>query len=220
MIKTLNFCILLALVIGVMSQPRSAHAQCLLPTGYLEAINADFEEYGTAFAEVNIEDPAAVGRFYIDLTAIRQQYEDQTLDLPECALRAHLMILALLSNMQDTMGYALALHADPTNETTYLAQVEASSTRLSVLPPLIETQILLLQRIPPLSVRYIVPEAVNVRAEPGADSETLGTLAQGARIEVIALDLDSRQNVWYKFYFGEGVETGWVLGELTSETPQ
>src|SRR5687768_13533745 len=95
--------------------PKPTYAQrCELPEGYLGDVSATFDQYGAAFAQVDVENTAALATFFIELSAVRQSYEERAVDLPPCGLRLHSMLVALLSNMQDTIGTALAILADPT----------------------------------------------------------------------------------------------------------
>jgi hypothetical protein len=210
--------LLLLIPILASLQSKSTYAQrCELPEGYLADVSTTFDQYGTAFTQVDVENPAALATFFIALSAVRQSYEERAVDLPPCGLRLHSMLVALLSNMQDTIGTALAILADPVNEAEYLTVLQTSNARLQLLAERIEAEIDLIQRPPILSVRYLNVQAANVRAAPDADAETLGVIEYGTRIEVLSLDLDQFDRRWYEFYFGD--QTGWVLGDLTVTEP-
>lgn len=189
---------------------------CELPSGFLEAVEADFERYGGLVESLDVEDPGALAVAFLELSEVRERYEDAAPDLPDCALRIHVFLTSLFSTMQDTVGLALAVHADPDATTDYIRAINARNTRLERLASILENELQRLER-PVLQVRYISVEMVNVRAGPGPEHEVLGRLRQGARLDVITLDLDSSSNVWHEFYFEDG--TGWVLGELSTLAP-
>lgn len=218
MCRLAGIALFLMLFVGLVVPVQTfAQGRCALPEGYLDEVTADVEAYGAAMTALDTENVLALADFFVELIGARGRYTDMTANLPECGLRLHIYFLALVGNMQDRVGLAIALHADPDRVDYYLEEIEQINARLVTLVELVEYEIELLQRLPPLAIRYIAVEAVNVRAGPGPDHESLGILEEGDRIEVITIDLDERGNAWYEFYYKD--DTGWVLGELTSEFP-
>ncbi|NJL94874.1 MAG: SH3 domain-containing protein [Anaerolineae bacterium] len=194
-------------------------APCALPPGYLSDAQADFETFGAQLGEVDSASPAELATFLLTFSEARQRYEEQTEALPSCGLRLNVLLISLLSNLQEVVAFVLAIQLDPENADQYVERIDLLNTRLNRYTERIEAETLRLQREPAIAVRYLTVEAANVRSGPGAENPTLTVIEQGARIEVISLSVDGNDNPWYEFYYGEGLETGWVLAELTQVTP-
>ena len=213
--------IIVLIVLLVSFLPSAAHAaeeRCVLAEGYLEQITADVDKYGQAISEVNPDDVVAMADFMIELMHLRAQYMDMVENVPECGLRLHTYFLALITNMQERAALAIALDANPDRSDLYLQEIDAITKRLTLLVDVVQLEIEHILKPPPLAIRYVDTEAINVREGRGADYDSLGVLEQNDRIEVITIDLDEFNRVWYEFYFEDG--TGWILGELTIENPR
>jgi len=208
------------LLIALFLFPPLARGQepCILPAGYLDQVNADLQTYGTAVGMVDDLALPDLTAFYIELYSVRQRYEDQTEVMPLCGTRLHILVIGLLGNLQDLTGLALVSLANPAETATYVYEVSRLSERIAAYPERIETELIRVQRDPPIAVRYLNTQAANVRTGAGAEKDAIGIIEFGARLEVVSIDLDANDNTWYEFYYGEGDATGWVLGSLTSRT--
>ncbi len=200
--------------------PVSAQTPCELPEGYLEAVSSDLSAYGVELGSLNTADAVELADFYIEFYELRQLYADRTTQLPTCGLRLQALLIGLLADMQDLVGLAMVVQLNPDGADTYLEKLEALNERIAALNTLIQEEVARLEsneEILVLATRYVATEALNVRTGPGSQYESLGVLLRGARMEVIALDLDSAGATWYKIYFED--TTGWVFGSYTSANP-
>lgn len=191
---------------------------CELPAEYLSTASAEFDLYSAAIVELDVTDAASLGNFYVELSTVRQNYEDLTPDMPECGLRLHTSLITALANMGDTVALALATNADPENIDFYLVELERLSARLVDVSAAVQTEITRLSLPPTIATRYVTAENLNVRTGPGAGFEAIEVLPRGSRMEVVALDIDADQNVWYEIFLDDG-SRGWVFGGFTSTDP-
>jgi len=209
-----------------------AHAQdpCPLPEGYLETMLIDLEETGQRIGEVDTTDPAEISVFYVQVYQLRHRYENMTMDIPDCGMRAHALFTNILGNWEDILGLALATHANPAAAQDYVNEIAVLTDRIQfftpfllniAFPPVIPTPEPTPTEVVVLQTFYVSTQGLNVRAGPGAEFEALGVLTGGTPIQVVTLDTLDNGDVWYQILFDDAPDgVGWVFGTMiSSERP-
>jgi|GEM_PF-3954103 len=211
------------------AQDEPAITSCPFPEGYLDGALDDLTTVGEEIGQVNTADAGEVSLFYVRVYQLRHRYENEIPNLPDCALRGHVLLTNIFSNWEDILGLALAALANPEAADQYIAEIDVINQRIEFFTPLLIDE--LFPPVPPtpipptatdvpvLSVFYVDTEGLNVRSGPGGEFDSVGILTGGTAVDVVALDTLDNGDIWYQVLFEDGEDgTGWVFGGLLSPT--
>lgn len=105
-------------------------------TAYIEMRQTDVEHIQELIDNLTT---AEFGNFYIELSTMRQKYEDME-EVPECAVELHRLMLAQISANQDVVTYTL-LALVSTDPPKYEALVDETGVRIEELITASQTEL-------------------------------------------------------------------------------